>query len=53
MGCVEYTWYLIPYSIRAIGRISVRTLGGLLLKIQEFQWGLGTEAQEGSVYVFM
>ena len=22
-------------------------------EIQEFQWGLGTEAQEGGMYVFM
>ena len=28
------------------------TLGGLL-KIQEFQWELVTEAQEGGIYVFM
>ena len=51
--CVEYTPYLIPYCIRAIGRINMGTLGSLLLKIQEFQWGLVTEAQEGGIYVFM
>jgi len=50
--CVEYTPYLIPYRIRAIGGIHMGTLGGLL-KIQEFQWELVTEAQEGGIYVFM
>ena len=50
--CRIYVGYLIPYSIGAIGRINMGTLGGLLLKIQEFQWGLGVEAQEGGIYVF-